>query len=92
MRGVYANAERKFRASLHDRAQMLETMADAFTLSGSILKQNLQLAETQAFACHLKTERTNLQRIFFRTAARAAGMHDEVIDTEGDRSFDFFTK
>src|SRR2546423_12006879 len=92
MSRVDADAERKFGTTLHDRAQMFETMADAFALAGSVLKQDLQLAETQTFAGYLKTERANLQRIFFRTAARAAGMHDEVIDPERYRAFDFFTK
>src|SRR2546423_14169518 len=71
---------------------MFEAMADAFALAGSVLKQDLQLAETQTFAGHLKTERANLQRIFFRTAARAAGMHDEVIDPERYRALDLFAK
>ena len=84
MRRVDANSQRKFRTSLHDRAQVFEAMADAFTLSGSILKQNLELAETQTLARDSKTERTNLQRVFFRTTAGAAGMHDQIINAKRD--------
>src|SRR5258706_13987565 len=92
MSRIAADSQRQLRASFHDRAEMFETMADAFALSGGVLEQDLQLAKTQTLARDLKTERTNLQSIFLRTTARAAGMHHEVIDPERNRSFDLFTK
>src|SRR6185295_19315401 len=67
MRRVHAHAERELRTSLHDRAQMFEAMADALALTGSVLKQDLQLAKAQTFARDLKTEGANFQRVFLRT-------------------------
>src|SRR4030095_12821766 len=60
MRSVDAHSEREFGAGPHDRAQMLEAVADAFALARSVLQQDLQFAETQSFASDLQTERANL--------------------------------
>lgn len=92
MRSIDAYTERKLWTRTHYRAQMFETMADAFALAGGVLKQNFQFGELQAFASNLQAERANLQRILLRTATRAAGMHNEIINAEGNRPLNFFAK
>lgn len=92
MRSVNTNAERQLRATIHDRPQVFEAVTDAFALPRSVLQQNSQLSKSQAFARDLQTQCTNLERILFRTATRAARMYDEIINTERYRSLNLFTK
>ena len=71
---------------------MFEAMSDALALPGRVLEQNLQLSKPQTFARHLQTERANFQRVLFGTAARAAGMHHQIINTKRKRALNFFAK
>src|ERR1043165_1129324 len=92
MSRVHADAERKFWASIHDRAQMFEAMTNALALSRGVLKQNPELSESQTFARDLETERANLQGVLLGTTTRAARMHDQIIGTERNRALDLFAK
>jgi hypothetical protein len=71
---------------------MFESMADAITLARRVFKKNFQLAELQPFARDLQTRRAQRDAVSFTSTARASRMDHEVIDTEQQRSLNFFTK
>ncbi len=90
--GVETNTKRKLRADAYDRFKVFETMADAITLAGSIFQKNFQLSEPQPFARDLQTCRAQRDAVSFTGTARTSRMDHQVIDTEQQRSFNFFTK
>src|ERR1041385_2255295 len=92
MRSVHTNTQRQLLTAIHNCPQMLEAMADAFALARGVLQQNFELAESQTFTRDLQAEGANLQSILFRTTARAAGMHDQVINAERNRPLNFFAE
>src|ERR1700738_4782528 len=63
MRRINAHAEGKFRAGIHDRAQMFKTMPDALALAGGVFQQNSQPAKLQPFYRYLQTARTGFYSI-----------------------------
>src|SRR2546425_10416136 len=92
MRSVNADGQWQFRTGIHDGTQMLEAMTDTFTLAGSVFKENAQLSKLQTLAGDFQTSRTRFYSVGFARSARAAGMHDYVIDAQQNRALNFFAK
>src|SRR5688572_19289102 len=92
MRGVDADAERQLRTRVHDRAQMLEPVADALPLSGSVLQKDAQLSESQSFASDLQTERSGGDAVSFARAAGTTRMNNYIVGAQRNAALHFFTE
>ena len=71
---------------------MFKAMTDAFSLASRVFQENAQLSKLQTFAGDFQTARAGLYSVGFARSARAAGMHDYVIDAQQNRALNFFAK
>src|SRR5687767_2187335 len=92
MRGVDADSERQLWTRVHDRAQMLEPVTDALTLSRSVFQKDAQLAESQSLASNLQTNRSGLNAVSFARAAGTTRVNNDVVSAECNAALHFFTE
>src|SRR5882672_9224958 len=92
VRGVKANAQRKLGTGIHDYAQMLEAMANTFSLSRRIFQKNPQLSQVEPADRKLNTVAALANSVSFMRSTCAARMHDQVVDAKQDCPFNFFAK
>src|SRR6267142_4733512 len=92
VRRVHAHTQRKFRTCIHNRAQMLKAVADALSLSRSVIEQNAQPAKLQTLAGELKTKRANLDRVRLVRTTRTTWMEHQVIDPQQDGALGLFSE
>src|SRR5438876_3051836 len=79
MGGVQANTQSQFRTGVHDRAEMLETMSNAFTLARRVLQQDTKRTQFQSGARYLQALRAGGNTVGFAGAARASGMEHKIV-------------
>jgi hypothetical protein len=92
VRSVETNTHRDLWTDTHDLLEMLETMSDAVALPGSVFQEDFEFAKLQSLACDLQTRRAQTDPIRFTRTTRTSRMQDKVIDTQQQRSLDFFAK
>jgi adhesin HecA-like repeat protein len=92
MRGVKANAQTNLWTGIHDHAQMLEAMADTFSLSRRVFQKNPQLSQIQPADGKLNTVAALANSGSFIRSTGAARVHDQVVDAKQDCPFNFFAK
>jgi hypothetical protein len=92
MRGIDTNAEKQPGTGVHYLSKMLETVPNALPLSGRILQKNPQPSQVQTTDSELDTVAASANSVSLTSAARAARMYDQVINTKVDCAFHFFAK
>jgi hypothetical protein len=71
---------------------MFEAMTNTLALSGGVFQQDSHLPHRYAASSKLETIDAGTNSVGFAGATRAPRVHDQIINSEQKRTFDFFAK
>ena len=92
MSRIEANAKGQAGTGLHDFSQVLKTMTNALTLTGSVFQKNPKRTQIESVRCAFQTLRTHLDPVSLTRSARAARMNYEVVCAEKNPALQLFSK